>query len=130
MDRLTELINKAHSRRSFIAGVGAVGATATLVACGGSSSPKPSPTPKPAGITDADVLNFALNLEYLEAEFYLRATTGQGLSTADAGTGAGTVTGGAIVTFPTATLQQYAFEIAQDELNHVRFLRQALEQRR
>jgi hypothetical protein len=31
-----------------------------------------------------------------------------------------------MVTFPTATLQQYAFEIAQDELNHVRFLRQAL----
>jgi hypothetical protein len=65
-------------------------------------------------------------LEYLEAEFYLRATTGAGLSAADAGSGAGTVTGGSMVTFPNATLQQYAFEIAQDELNHVRFLRQAL----
>ena len=97
-----------------------------LAGCGGSSKPL-NPTPIPtSGITDADVLNFALNLEYLEAEFYLRAASGQGLTATDAGTGAGAVTGGAQVTFPTATLQQYAFEIAQDELNHVRFLRQAL----
>ena len=126
MDKLRELINKAHSRRSFIAGAGALGATAVIVGCGG-SSPKPAPPPTPTpGITDADILNFALNLEYLEAEFYLRAATGQGLSTADAGSGAGTVTGGSMVSFPTPTLQQYAFEIAQDELNDVRFLRQAL----
>jgi Ferritin-like domain len=125
VDKLKELINTAHSRRSFMVGVGAVGATATLVACG-SSTPKPTPTPTPAGITDADILNFALNLEYLEAEFYLRAASGQGLSTADAGMGAGAVTGGSMVSFPTATSQQYAFEIAQDELNHVRFLRKAL----
>ncbi len=124
MEKLTELINKAHSRRSFIAGAGAIGATAVIAGCG--SSTKPMPTPTPTGITDADVLNFALNLEYLEAEFYLRAATGQGLSSSDAGSGAGAVTGGAMVSFPTATLQQYAFEIAQDELNHVRFLRQAL----
>jgi hypothetical protein len=127
MDKLTELIKKAHSRRSFIAGAGVVGATAVLAGCGGSSTkpttPPPTPTP---GITDADILNFALNLEYLEAEFYLRAATGQGLSSTDAGSGAGAVTGGSMVTFPTATLQQYAFEIAQDELNHVKFLRQAL----
>ncbi len=127
MDKILELIKKAHSRRSFMAGAGVAGATAVLAGCGGSSTkpttPPPTPTP---GITDADVLNFALNLEYLEAEFYLRATTGQGLSGTDAGSGAGAVTGGSMVTFPTATLQQYAFEIAQDELNHVRFLRQAL----
>ena len=123
MDELKDLISKAHSRRSFIAGVGAVGATAVLVGCGDSSTKTPI---TPAGITDADILNFALNLEYLEAEFYLRATTGQGLSSTDAGSSAGAVTGGSMVSFPTATLSQYAFEIAQDELNHVRFLRQAL----
>jgi hypothetical protein len=129
LEKIKELITAKHSRRRFMAGVGVVGATAMVAGCGGSSTtpsnPTPTPTPTP-GITDADILNFALNLEYLEAEFYLRAATGQGLSTTDAGSGAGAVTGGTAVTFPSAVLQEYAFEIAQDELNHVRFLRQAL----
>jgi hypothetical protein len=77
-------------------------------------------------VTDADVLNFALNLEYLEAEYYLVAATGTGLSDADAGSGAGTVTGGTKVAFKTQAIQEYAMEIANDELAHVRFLRQAL----
>jgi hypothetical protein len=79
-----------------------------------------------SGVTDTDILNFALNLEYLEAEFYLRATTGSGLSAADIGANPGTVTGGAQVAFATPAIQQYALEIANDELLHVRFLRNAL----
>ena len=86
----------------------------------------PPTNPMPATITDADILNFALNLEYLEAEFYLRATTGMGLSDADAGANAGAVTGGTQVAFKTQAIQQYAQEIANDELAHVRFLRSAL----
>jgi Ferritin-like domain len=117
------------SRRNFLAGLGcAAGATATLAiaGCGGSSpSPTPTPTPSPT-VTDTDILNFALNLEYLEAEFYLRATTGMGLSTTDTGSSAGMVTGGTQVPFKTQAIQEYAMEIADDEQAHVKFLRKAL----
>jgi len=63
---------------------------------------------------DAAILNFALNLEYLEAEFYLRASTGGGLAASDTyGLGVqGAVTGGRAVTFDTPAIQQYANEIS------------------
>jgi hypothetical protein len=127
VSKVEELVNKALSRRSFLAGAGTA-AAAVAVGCASSSTPPTTTTTTttPAALTDADYLNFALNLEYLEAEYYLRSATGSGLSAADAGTGAGAVTGGAQVTGFTAVQQQYAYEIAQDELNHVRFLRQAL----
>jgi hypothetical protein len=130
VDKLNQLVRRGVSRRKFLAGFGTgAGAAAALTiaaGCGGSSSKTTTPTPPSSTITDADILNFALNLEYLEAEFYLRATTGSGLSDTDAGSGAGTVTGGAMVPFKTAAIQQYAVEIANDELAHVRFLRSAL----
>src|ERR1700691_5078277 len=68
-----------------------------------------------APVTDTDILNFALNLEYLEAEYYLRATTGMGLTAADtSGTvGAqGTVTGGSAVPFESQKIAGLAAEIA------------------
>lgn len=40
---------------------------------------------KGAAIDDEDIFTFALNLEYMEAEFYLRAVTGKGISDTDAG---------------------------------------------
>ena len=77
-------------------------------------------------MTDADYLNFALNLEYLEAEFYLRAATGNGLAAADTGNATSKTTGGSAVPALTALQSQYIYEIAQNELDHVRFLRSAL----
>ena len=79
-------------------------------------------------VTDADILNFALNLEYLEAEFYLRAATGQGLAPGEIeGQGSlGAVTGGRKVPFKSSDIRRYAQEIAGDEHAHVKFLRAAL----
>jgi hypothetical protein len=78
-------------------------------------------------ISDIDILNFALNLEYIEAEFYLRAVTGQGLGAGDInGVGnTGGVNGGSAVPFTSGLLAQYAENIAIDEQQHVRFLRSA-----
>lgn len=79
-------------------------------------------------LTDVNIVNFALNLEYLEAEFYLRAATGQGLGAGDiSGTGTlGGVTGGSQVPFRSRAISQYAQLLAADELTHVRFLRAVL----
>ena len=110
-------------RRSMLRNVG-MGAIAAAAA-GAVLHAKPASA---QAIDDAAILNFALNLEYLEAEYYIRAAYGYGLSAADtSGDGyAGSVIGGRQVTFATNAIQQYALEIANDELNHVRLLRAVL----
>jgi hypothetical protein len=93
---------------------------------------------KAGSITDVDILNFALNLEYLEAEFYTKVTTGKTLAQSGftlTGTGRqGHVTGGSKVDLtmfdgdPESThqLQAIAEEITYDEQQHVLLLRAAL----
>jgi hypothetical protein len=94
----------------------------------GSSAGFPTQANAQAAITDKDILNFALNLEYLEAEYYLRAAYGRGLAEADiSGVGAlGNVAGGRKVEFETDDIMKMAREIANDEEAHVKFLRSAL----
>ncbi len=83
-------------------------------------------------ITEADVLNLALNLEYLQANYYAYASAGAGLGTADTQSGAATPTpGGAIIaghqaTFTDPLVAAYAKEMAADQLAQVRFLRTQL----
>ncbi len=129
METKIDLPNFGRSRRSFLAGAGALGAAVVIAGCndsGNNASPSPSPTPTPTAPTDVDILNFALNLEYLEAEFYLRAATGKGLATADIGAKPGAVTGGTQVPNVTSAQQNILNEIAYDEQSHVQFLRKAL----
>jgi Ferritin-like domain len=122
---ITELSkSRALARRNFLRNVGLAGAGmavgAVLEGCSGSGMSHAQSTVMPS-----DVLNFALNLEYLEAEFYAVATTGSTLSSSVTG-GASMATGGAKVPFVTQEVQDMAFEIAQDEMLHVAFLRSAL----
>ena len=126
MDTDTNMDTIGLNRRGLL-GVGSTGLAAlAALAAGGLAA---TSTPAHAqSVTDADVFNFALNLEYLEAEFYLRGVTGSGLTATDV-TGIGTpgnVTGGSAVPFRSSYLQQYFTKIAVDELTHVRFIRTVL----
>jgi hypothetical protein len=116
-------VRRREERRDFFRTLGGV------VAAGGAvSAMSGTAQAQAAAPTDADVLNFALNLEYLEAQFYTFAVFGQGLPSGSlGGTGTrGEATGGRRVTFTDPVVRQYAVEIAQDERLHVDFLRTAL----
>jgi hypothetical protein len=118
-------------RRRFMktasaAGLGLVGAG--LLAGMEATTASASTDSDSAAISDSAILNFALNLEYLEAEFYSYAVYGYGLpSSLTSGKGSrGPVEGGHEVPFKSSGLRQFATEIAKDEHEHVAFLRSAL----
>ncbi len=122
IDVLDARTRRREDRRAFFKtalGAAAVGAALSVPIDAAAQSATPS---------DADILNFALNLEYLEAQFYAYAANGTGLA-ANQLTGSGTqgaVSGGRQVAFTDPVVRQYAREIAADEAAHVAFLRTAL----
>ncbi len=143
---IDSLVNKALSRRNFLAGAGAVAATA-VAGCGNDTNNTLNLGPTAPAYGDTDILNFALNLEYLEAQFYLYAATGKGLALADTAaptgytgkytmgtvTTVGGITAGQVGTGTqgsplalTTAQQDIINEIAYEEQQHVRFLRSAL----
>ncbi len=127
VDMINRSAENEADRRNFLkaaglAGLGVAGSSALI----GSSTLSASAAV--ADPSDSAILNFALNLEYLEAEFYLMAYYGWGVPTSSVnGKGkVGNVVGGRKVAFKSRAIAQYAREIAEDELNHVNFLRSAL----
>jgi hypothetical protein len=115
---------RRNERREFFRT--ALGATA--VAAAGAAALSWEASASAQTLTDADVLNFALNLEYLEANFYSWAVYGAPISSdMVSGTGTyGAVSGGQKASFTDPVVAAYAKEIAQDEIAHVNFLRAAL----
>ena len=129
-DNLLNELSAAHSRRTFLrrATLAAAAIPTAALTLGGTRA---QADPQFTG-SDVEILNFALNLEYLEAEYYLNAVMGSGLAAAGVALngqdsqGTVTIKSSPRVTFTDPVVQQYAAEIAQDEMNHVLFLRKAL----
>jgi hypothetical protein len=127
-----ELISESEfSRRDLLYGAAkasiVVAALSALPGCGGTVN---NNSGSGSGSQDVAIFQFALNLEYLEAEFYTYATTGAGIealgiSVSGFGT-AGPTTGGVKTTFTDSRLSTIATEIASDERKHVVALRSAL----
>jgi hypothetical protein len=109
------------NRRSVLTALAATGASFAL-----SDVRLRASSPSLQDVTDEDIFNFALNLESLETEYYLRGTTGRGMSDADAGSNPGPVMGGHIVPWKDNDLKSLLEEVAANELAHVRFYRKVL----
>lgn len=126
-DMISRSSENATDRRRFLTAAGATGLGVVGASYLGSLASGPI-AEATEGPSDGAVLNFALNLEYLEAQFYSYAVNGCGLpDNLTTGTGTrGTVTGGKKVHFSSRAVRQYAEEIAGDERAHVEFLRKAL----
>jgi hypothetical protein len=121
---------RALNRRHFMAALGMTGAAAGAALLSGCTATNAVVAVTPTA-GQSDILNFALNLEYLEATFYSYITQGADLpSSSGATVGSGTITGApAKLTFTgtaAAQITDMLNEIYFDELNHVIDLRSLL----
>jgi hypothetical protein len=129
---LDELVSASPNRRRFLKSVGTATATLCATTLVGTSAAHAEE------VSETDILNFALNLEYLEAEFYTYATTGKSITNFGIGIdgrannenppAGGTTTGGSQVNFVNDEVfsREIAEEIAADERAHVALIRAAL----
>jgi hypothetical protein len=124
-----EALPNAANRRNFLKGAGMTGlglAGAAIIGTTVASSSRKAEAA--AAVSDLDILNFALNLEYLEAEFYSVSTYGATLEKRGfltASEVSGPTTGGQLVKGfgDWATM---ATALREDEMEHVTYLRKAL----
>ena len=128
--KIENVAEGAANRRAFLKGAGLTGlglaGTAIIGSrLGGSAAPVHA-----AAYSDGEILNFALNLEYLEAEFYAVSTYGAtlvelGVISKDDETGP--TTGGSRVPNFSGSPEAYvATALRKNEIDHVLFLRAAL----
>lgn len=114
------------SRRSLLTLLGG----GTIAAVTGLSLAPRSAYGKDQSPSDFDILNLALNLEYLESEFYTYALTGQGIEALGIETGGvgkpGETANGKKLEFTDQVLLGTAKELAFDEQQHVKLLRSLL----
>lgn len=133
---IEEVIKASPNRRRFLKTLGA--ATAAVTAMGAIAPSAEAQSSGGPTATEIEVLNFALNLEYLEAEFYTYGQYGYGiesagLKTAGVASGSnpakgGVTTGGSKVSFANSLVftQAITAEIGADERNHVTLLQSFL----
>ena len=107
---------RALNRRRFLSTLAAAGA---IAASGGALTGKQAFGQAASTPPITDVLNFALNFEFLEAEFYTYGSAGQAYGTA-----------GTVMNPPTVTLTgnqlAVATALAMDETNHITVLQAAI----
>jgi hypothetical protein len=125
-----KLTNDESNRRNFLKGAAAAGVALAGAAVVGNNLVNPGTAVKAASLSDVDILNFALNLEYLEAEFYSVAVTGKTLlqnGVLSAAQEAGPTTGGNYINqFHNSPTLYVAQDLKVTEVEHVQLLRSAL----
>ena len=114
------------NRRSFLAGTGvgiasAFGAGAIAMGCGTTA-----PYVNAQQQSETDVLNLALNLEYLEATFYSYIVTGKDIDPSLTGGGPAPQNPPPQITFANQQSADLFAEISFDESSHIAALRSAL----
>jgi hypothetical protein len=127
----TDVIRSAANRRNFLRGAGMTGlGLAGAAMLGGRLGSSMQRVEAATAVDDADILNFALNLEYLEAEFYAMATYGATLVQLGVITAAeesGPTTGGnKVPNFASSPMATVATALRENEIDHVLYLRAAL----